>query len=219
MGVERLLQHEALGQAGGRMAPDGQPLAEQRGVRDERVSAQRGLGGIIDLRQKCASLLVPQLFPPPLREPDRHRVKQGGRGRITVVEACQERVAVAGGLAQNRIDQPRATRAEAFRKPDTFVHRRVRRHAGVQELEQPDPDGGENRRLQPPERATGQALGHVIQREASLHRAVGDRLCQRAVPGPKHPGLGREGAIGVRALLKDAAHHLERAPASRAYLR
>ena len=67
-----------------------------------------------------------------------------------------------------------------------------------------------HRRVELPHRPLAELLDAEVDRARALHRAVGEPLGERAVAGVE-PCDGRgERAIGVRLLLEDAPHHLER---------
>ena len=131
------------------------------------------------------------------------------RGR-RVVERGEQRPALAPGAPQHRVDELEARPAGRLRQLDALVDGGVRRDAvEEQQLQHAEPQRVAHRRVEPLDRPAGAGGDHVVERAAALHRAVGELRRERALarvePGARR--LGRERAVGVRAVPLDAPQH------------
>ncbi len=129
-----------------------------------------------------------------------------------VAERRQQRVGpLARGAAQDRVDEAVAGaggRAVYLCELDGVGDHRVVGRAGhVQQLVEPEPQRGQQRRVERGERAASQLLDQMVERALALDGAVGQAHRQRAVARVQVGGLGGERAIGVGALLEHAPQH------------
>ena len=93
---------------------------------------------------------------------------------------------------------PAARGRDALGQLDALVHGRVLGgSAEVQQLEQPEPEHRQHRRVEPRERAAGEPRGHVIERRPALDGAVAERHRQRAVARLECGRLAGERPVGV----------------------
>ena len=98
---------------------------------------------------------------------------------------------------------------------DGVVDDRVRRLVGPGELVGAEPQRREHRRVELPHRPLAELLDAEVDRPLALHGAVREALRERAVAVVEAGDRGRERAVGIRVVLEDAAHDLERGPARR----
>jgi len=129
---------------------------------------------------------------------------------------ADDRAPLSRGAPQDRVDEPGAAAAAVLGELDALVDGRVLRHAvEQQQLEKPEPHGGDYGRIEGLRRPCGQACGDVVERRAPLDGAVGEPHRQRALAGSKGPGLRGKRAVGVGPLLEDTAQDRKRARAGR----
>ena len=120
-------------------------------VRDERVDAQRELGGLVVGGEQRARLVGPEQVPPQPDDPLRVRVAHGGaRGR----RVRGQLGALALDAAQDGVDD--AVAGARLGELDRLGDRRVRRDAvEEQQLVEPELQRGADARLEPPRRPLG----------------------------------------------------------------
>ena len=135
----------------------------------------------------------------------------GGRG---VGQGLDHRAGLAGGPAQDGVDEAGAGARLALGELDGLGDRGVRGHA-VQErqLEHAEPQRAEHGGLELGQRPARERHDHVVERVPPLHDAVGEPHGQRAVAGAQvqSPRLAVQRAVRVGALLEHAARDCERA--------
>ncbi len=96
---------------------------------------------------------------------------------------------------------------------DRIVDDRVHRLVGERELVGAEAERGEHRPVELPDGPLAEPVDPEVERAGALHGAVGEPLRERAV-ALVEPLDGRgERAVGVRLLLEDTAHDLERGAA------
>ena len=123
--------------------------------------------------------------------------------------------ALARRPAQDRVDQPGGARRVAAGELDGLVDGGVRRDAvEVEQLEEPEPQGGAHGRVERLHGAFGELGGDVVKRAGALHRAVGELGGQRALAAVEAVGSAAQGAVGPGAVLEDAAQDGVGGPAS-----
>ena len=81
---------------------------------------------------------------------------------------------------------------------------------GERELVGAEPQRGAHRRVELAHRPLAELLDAEVERPHALHRPVREPLRERAVAVVEPLDRARERAVGVRLLLEDAQHDLER---------
>ncbi len=83
----------------------------------------------------------------------------------------------------------------------------VGRAAQIQQLVEPEAQGGKHRSVKTLGRPSGEPLDEVVERALSLDGAVGQAHRQRAIARIELAGLGKERLVGVGAVLEHASQH------------
>ena len=134
-----------------------------------------------------------------------------GLGRV-VVERRQERAAPRAARRSTALTEPGPPPRAPWPARRCLVDRGVVGHAVQErELEQPEPQRGAAPADRARRRGRPRPADDVVERRPALHRAVGQTHGQRAVARIEPARLGVQRAVGVGALLEDAAHDRERA--------
>ena len=129
------------------------------GAAQERVDADRRLGGLVDAPQQLARAFGAQLRPPQPRQPVRHRVQDRRVRGVGVVKLGDDRRALRGPAPQDRVDEARRARSRALGELDGLVDRGIVGDAAeVEQLEEPETERREHRRVKPLQRAAGEPL-------------------------------------------------------------
>ena len=98
---------------------------------------------------------------------------------------------------------------------DAVVDDRVHGLVGPGELVGAEAERRAHRRVELAHRPLAELLDPEVDRPLALHRSVGEPLGERAVAVVEPLDRRGERAVGVRVLLEDAPHDLERRPARR----
>ena len=173
--------------------------------RDERVDAQRALGRLVVGGQQRARLVGAEPVPPQLDDPQRVRVARSRRPPAS--SSLGQLDALALARAQDRVDEPAAGRSAWPARP-TRRPPRGRRPRGT----------AAGRARAAARRARAARAGrarrcgdHPVERVAALDGAVGEAHRERRGRAARAPRLAVQRAVGVGALLEDAAEDGERA--------
>ena len=122
---------------------------------------------------------------------------------------------LAGGAAQDRVDEPGAAARVLLGELHRLAHRGVGRHAvEVGELEDPEPQRGRARRVEAVDVAPGERRDHVVERGAALDGAVGQAGGEAEVARVEAEPLrlAAQRAIGPGVILEDPAQDRVGAP-------
>ena len=96
----------------------------------------------------------------------------------------------ARGAPEHRVDQARTLRSVALGQLDRLPHRRVRGDAVEEgQLEDPEAQGGQQRRIQFRRRSAGKTFDDVIERGHALDGAVAELGGQREIGGSRRKRL------------------------------
>ncbi len=136
----------------------------------------------------------------------------GALGRVVVaLERGQQRGTLACGAAQHGVDEAMPASVagvlgELHRVVDDGP---VRRASQVEQLVEPEPQRGEQRRVNARDGPPCECRDQIVERPASLHGAVGEPHRQRAVARVETGGVGlcTQREVGVGAALEDPPHH------------
>ena len=206
VGVEGLRGDESLGQRGRGARRDRQSRRELVAFHDQRVGAQRQLRRLVVRPHQRPRLVRAELLPPHPREPLRVRVQDRRRLGRGVVELREQARGLPGRPPQHGVHEAPAP-AVRLRQLDRLVDGGVRRDGvQIEQLEEPQPERRDNRRIELRQLAFGQRLGDVIERRAALDRPERQPRRQRAVAGVEPRRLGVERAVRVGVLLECPAH-------------
>ena len=130
----------------------------------------------------------------------------GLRGRVVLEQGRGQLGALAGGPAQDRVDEAGGVGgAGALDQLDRLVDGGVVGGAvGEEQLVEAEAQGGEHRRVEQPGRAAGQAFDRGVGGAAALDGAVGEPLGLGALAPLEAEalGAGAEGALGEGVLLE-----------------
>ena len=107
------------------------------------------------------------------------------------------------------------SRPAARTSSTAVVDDRVHRLVGPGELVGAEPERRAHRRVELAHRPLAELLDPEVDRSPALHGSVREPLRERAVAVVEPFDRCRERAVGVRVLLEDAAHDLERRPPRR----
>ena len=134
-------------------------------------------------------------------------------GRVVAEQGCRESVALAGGTAQDGVDEPRGMGSTGpLDQLDRLVDRGViGRSVGEEQLVDAQPQAGQDGRVELAQWAVDEPLEGRVDRAAPLHGAEGEPLRLRPLAAVELTHIGRlaEGALGVGAVLECRPDRLE----------
>ena len=213
-GVERRLEHEALGQARRGVRRDAEALGELLRRRPERVRAQDGLGGLVERGHQGAGVVGAERAEPQRGDPAWVGVAQRGLGGRAVRQRGDPARGHRRRAPEHGVDELRPAGRLGLDELDGIADDGVGGDAVEEgELVEPEAERRADGRIEPLDGPAGQLLREGVQRGLALDGAVGQPRGQRAVAAvqPAAPGLAVERAIGPRVLLEDAPDHCKRA--------
>ena len=92
-------------------------------------------------------------------------------------------------------------------------HSSIGRGVQIAELVEPEPQSGEDRRIEARGVAFGEPLDEVVEGALALHRPVAEAHRERAVAPVERRGARVQRAVGELVVLEDTAQHVVRAAA------